>query len=155
MTKQEQPKTIGRRRKTWQALVENEDGSTTTIKGRYAGSMDMAKAVAAVPDGANIQMEMATIQKHVYQYCITSPLMYATPDDTHELTGKPYDPQDPNHMLISELEIEAQGELMLTMAPWMRPRPGPKGGKSPEQEEGEATAEKFPAGRSDPDNADS
>ena len=153
MTKQEQPKTIGRRRKTWQALVENEDGSTTTIKGRYAGSMDMAKAVAAAEKAGNVRMEMAIIQKHAFQYCITSHQMYADPDDTHELTGKPYDPQDPNHMLISELETEAQGELLFTMAPWMRPlNPG---AKSPEREEGEAIAEKFPAGRSDPDNADS
>jgi hypothetical protein len=109
---------IGRRRKDWHVEVEEEDGTFTAISGRYAGQMDMAHSLMSAEK--NPKMHVAILQKELFQRCVTSHKMFANPQDTHVLTGESYDLVNPTHMLIGELEDDAQRLLLWTMAPFMK-----------------------------------
>jgi hypothetical protein len=109
---------IGRRRKEWHAEVEEEDGSFTIISGRYAGQMDMAYSLMSAEK--NPKTYIAMLQKELFQRCVTSHKMFADPSDKHALTDETFDSTNPTHMLIGELEDDAQRSLLWTMAPFMK-----------------------------------
>lgn len=138
---------IGRRRKDWHVEVEEEDSSFTIIAGRYAGQMDMAHSLMSAEK--NPRTYIAMIQKELFQRCVTSHKMFANPLDTHVLTGETYDIRDSTHILISELDDDAQRSLLWTIAPFMKEMAEKE---TPEQQEGQALAERFRQERPHPDN---
>ncbi len=130
---------IGRRRKDWHVEVEEEDGTFTTISGRYAGQMDIAFSLMSAEQ--NPRTYIAMLQKELFQRCVTSHKMFANPLDKHVLTEETFDSSNPTHMLISELEDDAQRSLLWTMAPFMKELAEKE--SAPEQKEGQALAERF------------